>query len=305
MTGLSRAAAGGLFGTGRGSGLLIGSRMAGRGAGGDARATDSGAGGEAGAGEAEDCRRSMRSALESHLIPRLVRAQPGGMAPARERPASPLLDDEVVAFARCCAAGDRAAGTALIERLRAQGVDHDGLFFDLIAPAARRLGRQWEDDEVSFTDVTIGLVLMHEVIHAMGYEYRDGPQDAGGVRRVMLSCAPGSQHVLGLSIVAETFRRAGWQVVLEVSPTSRELCHAVRNEWFDLVGLSVSLDAQLPALPELVARLKAASRNPDTPVLLGGPVFTWRTCVPASFGAHAICIDARDAVALADTLRAP
>lgn len=301
MTARVRAAAGGLFGTGRWPDLFTWSRIDGA----DRSDRAAEADGLGQAGDAEDCRRSMRAALESHLIPRLVQAQPGGAGTARERPAAHPLDDEVAAFAACCAAGDRAAGTALIERLRAQGVDHDGLFFDLIAPAARRLGRQWEDDDVSFTDVTIGLVLMHEVIHAMGYEYRDGPQHAGGVRRVMLSCAPGSQHVLGLSIVAETFRRAGWQVVLEVSPTSRELCHAVHNEWFDLIGLSVSLDAQLPALPELVARLRAASRNPDTPVLLGGPVFTWRSCAPASLGAHAICVDARDAVAIADALRAP
>ena len=120
----------------------------------------------------------------------------------------------------------------------------------------------------------------------------------------MLASAPGSQHVLGLSIVSEFFRSAGWQVVLEVSPSSQELCHAVQNEWFDLVGLSVALDAQLEELPALVARLKGASRNPGTPVLLGGPVFSVRDCAPEAFGAQAICLDARDSVVLAQSLLA-
>lgn len=253
-------------------------------------------------GSDDDCRRSMRSVLESHVIPRLVQAHPVGDRAAAGGAATRSLEAEVRGFAHSCAIGDRDGATALIDRLCDEGIGQEAIFVDLIAPAARHLGAQWEDDLVSFTDVTIGLVIMHEAIHAMGYEYLDGPQDAGRVRRVMLASAPGSQHVLGLSIVSEFFRSAGWQVVLEVSPSSVELCHAVRNEWFDLVGVSVGLDAQLESLPALVARLKAASRNPATPVLLGGPVFSLRECTPAEFGAQAICLDARGSVALAESL---
>ena len=139
----------------------------------------------------------------------------------------------------------------------------------------------------------------------MGYEYHDGPQQGSGVKRVMLASAPGSQHVLGLSIVSEFFRKAGWQVVLEVSPSRTELCHAVQNEWFDLVGLSVALDSQLDALSALVGSLKSASRNPSTPVLLGGPAFTIGSHRAEAFGAEAICVDARECVPLAISVMAP
>jgi MerR family transcriptional regulator, light-induced transcriptional regulator len=79
----------------------------------------------------------------------------------------------------------------------------------------------------------------------------------------------------------------------------------VKNEWFDLVGLSVALDAQLPSLADLVASLKAASRNPATPVLLGGPVFSLRDLRAESFGAQAICLDARESVPLALSVLTP
>ncbi|TXC66684.1 cobalamin B12-binding domain-containing protein [Piscinibacter aquaticus] len=202
----------------------------------------------------------------------------------------------VGAFASVCASGDRAAADRPVAQLRAEGHDTDSVMVDLVGPAALLLGREWEEDRRSFVDVTLGLVLMHEIIHTMGYEYRDGPKQAGRVRRVMLASAPGSQHVLGLSIVSEFFRKAGWQVVLEVSPSAAELCHAVKNEWFDLVGLSVSVDAQLPTLGALVGKLKAASRNAAMPVLLGGPVFTLAPQQAERFGAQAICVDAREAV---------
>lgn len=247
----------------------------------------------------DDCRRSMRSVLETQIIPRLVQAHRQGaaheVASATPRPRR----EDILALAQRCSAGDRAGAARVIDDLRAQGLEQDSVLVDLIGPAARYLGEQWEDDRASFSDVTVGLVLMHELIHSMGYEFHDGPQEAGGVRRVMLASAPGSQHVLGLSIVSEFFRKAGWQVVLEVSPSSAELCRAVKNEWFDLVGVSVALDAQLRGLPELVKNLKAASRNPVTPILLGGPVFGLREHRAESFGAQAICLDARESVRLA------
>ena len=247
----------------------------------------------------------MRMVLESQIIPRLVNAHRTGEELAANSSASQLFDDEVAVFAGLCAAGNRSEAALLIERVRSGGLDHEGVFVDLITPAARLLGRQWEDDYLSFAEVTIGLVLMHEVIHGMGYEYHDGPQAAGGVKRVMLACAPGSQHVLGLAIVAEFFRKAGWQVVLEVSPSRTELCHAVRNEWFDLIGISVALDSQLDALHDLVDSLKTASRNPTTPVLLGGPIFSTGVHRAEIFGAQAICVDARDCVPLALATQAP
>lgn len=257
------------------------------------------------AGDDDECRRSMRTVLESHIIPRLVKAHRSGEVRAANDTASRLLGDEVIAFAQFCAGGKREQGIALIERLRSEGLEQEDIFVELITPAARYLGERWEDDQLGFAEVTIGLVLMHEVIHGMGYEYHDGPQQGSGVKRVMLASAPGSQHVLGLSIVSEFFRKAGWQVVLEVSPSRTELCHAVQNEWFDLVGLSVALDSQLDALSALVGSLKSASRNPSTPVLLGGPAFTIGSHRAEAFGAEAICVDARECVPLAVSVMAP
>ena len=265
-------------------------------------AIDDAANDRGGSDDDDDCRRSLRSVLETQIIPRLVQAQREGVAHERPSAVPHPQPQDIQALAARCAAGDRPGALAIIDALRAGGLDHDVVLVDLIAPAARLLGEQWEDDRVSFTDVTLGLVLMHELIHTMGYEFHDGPQEAGGVRRVMLASAPGSQHVLGLSIVAEFFHKAGWQVVLEVSPSSTELMRAVKNEWFDLIGLSVGLDRQLSALPQLVADLKAASRNTLVPVLLGGPVFAVKEMHPDAFGAQAICLDVRESVRMAADL---
>lgn len=244
----------------------------------------------------------MRSLLETQIIPRLLRVTRAAAANRDRLAAIVPKAADLEAFATLCAAGDRAACSELVERLMAKGLPAESVLVDLVAPAARLLGSRWDDDTMDFSSVTIGLVLMHGLIHALGYEVHDGPRESGPVRRVMLASAPGSQHVLGLSIVSEFFRKAGWEVVLEVSPSRAELCRAVGNEWFDLLGLSVGLSSQLTDLPSLVSALRSASRNPQPPVLLGGPVFLTIDQRAADFGAQAICRNARESLNLAASL---
>jgi methanogenic corrinoid protein MtbC1 len=119
---------------------------------------------------------------------------------------------------------------------------------------------------------------------------------------MMIGSAPGSQHLLGLSMVAEFFRKDGWQVVVEIADSGDGLLQAVGSEWFDLVGLSVGLSGQLPLLPELIVQLKAASRNVAVPVILGGPAFLGSDAHGPDFGAEGVSTDAADAVMLGNLL---
>jgi methylmalonyl-CoA mutase cobalamin-binding domain/chain len=162
----------------------------------------------------------------------------------------------------------------------------------------------WEQDLCDFTEVTCGLVRMHEITHRLGFEYQNGPQLGGDVQRIMLASAPGSQHFLGMTIVSDFFRKAGWDVVIEISLSEKELVHAVSNEWFDVIGISCATEAQLKTLPGLIRALKAASGNPEPGVLLGGPIFTVQSHEARSLGADGICVDVKEAVALAASFRA-
>jgi methanogenic corrinoid protein MtbC1 len=146
---------------------------------------------------------------------------------------------------------------------------------------------------------------MQQLTHELGYDYHAAPQMAGTVRRVMLAAAPGSQHILGLVMVSEFFRKEGWQVVVEIANTEREIFQAAANEWFDLIGLSVGLVEQIPKLGDLISRVKKSSRNPDTPVLLGGPAFFSSDVTAQSLGAHGIALDALHGLKLASTLVDP
>lgn len=253
-----------------------------------------------------ECREALHNVLNAHIIPHLLERLPAEQKPgalALRRVFEPH-EAEVAAFAEFCIQVDFDDAMTYLQRLQKLGVDSDDLLLKLLAPAARCLGAWWEIDRVDFTQVTLGLLRIQQLTHQLGDEYphQDGIPCAGAPRRVMLACAPGSQHLLGLAMVSEFFCKQGWQVTVAVADTESALLQAAGKEWYDLIGLSVGLVEQRTILPELLANMRKASRNPDALLLLGGPAFFHDQPSARSLGADGIAVDAAQAVALADAL---
>lgn len=252
-------------------------------------------------GTPAECHASILAVIESEIVPRLLKAQRVDRSYLSLVPASRAMptQHEIAAFLELCIGQDPHVAQAFVDRLLEDGLNTEHIFLELITPTARNLGARWDNDTLDFTQVTHGLVQLHAITHAIGFAYEQGPRIQGETKRVMIASAPGSEHLLGPTMVAEFFRREGWQVVVEMSPSAKELAQAVASEWFDTVGLSVSINQQLNDLDLLVAQIRHSSRNPGLSVLLGGPIFTVRDFQTSDFGVDGICTDAKDAVAMA------
>jgi methanogenic corrinoid protein MtbC1 len=118
----------------------------------------------------------------------------------------------------------------------------------------------------------------------------------------MVAAAPGSQHLLGLTMVSEFFVNDGWDVHVEVATTEKNLLGAVRANWFDVLGLSVGLLEQLDTLPTLVKALRSHSLNPHIGLLLGGVAFTQVGTTGQSYGADTVCLEPLAAMRVARQL---
>lgn len=252
----------------------------------------------------DECMTSIVSIIESDILPRLLSSQSidPSVTSANENLRTLPQAQEIEDFVSMCIAEDHLAPHHFVTRLLAEGLTREHIFLDLITPAARLMGVQWENDQLDFYALTHGLARLHTLTHDIGFSYQSGPMESGEVKRIMIASAPGSEHLLGPAIVAEFFRKGGWQVVMEISPTLKELVQAVSNEWFDAVGLSISIQAQLTDLATLIAQIKKLSRNRRVSILLGGPIFTLKTYAATDFGVGAICTDAKLAVEIANDL---
>jgi len=209
---------------------------------------------------------------------------------------------EIAKFAHLCISQDQKAAQAFVDQCLKIDLRKEDIFLELIAPAARYLGSQWDDDHMNFSQVNLGLIRLHAIANEFRLAYEEGLIGKGKVKRVLIACAPGSMHMLGTITVADFFRKKGWQVVVSIPSSSDELVQTISGEWFDVVGLSISIEQQLSNLTELISRFKCSSLNPRVAVLLGGPIFALKELRAIDFGADDICVNAKHAVGLAVSL---
>ena len=153
--------------------------------------------------------------------------------------------EDVAEFATRVLARDNSAALTFIREQRNRGAELDTLYVDLMAPAARHLGAMWVQDLCDFTQVTIGLGRLHQVLHELRnvfpLEHEGRPSD----RRLLLMPAPGDQHTFGIAMVADLFRRGGWYVRSGPKTSQHDLIDTVRAEWYSVVGISIGSELRL------------------------------------------------------------
>jgi methanogenic corrinoid protein MtbC1 len=240
--------------------------------------------------------------LERAVIPRLVLAR--GPAQCQSPPTPAGQGEEVTRIASQAMRGDLAGALATIAELRGAGWTLERIYLELLAPAARQLGQLWEDDACSFTDVTVGLCCLQQVVLENSHGFRPRPGRGTPDRQILLAPVPGEQHSFGLLMVGEFFRRQGWDVCSATGASAREIVPLVRKQWFAVAGFSLSCESRLDALASLIRDIRRGSRNPHIGILVGGKLFIDRPELTALVGADATATDGQQATLQAETLLA-
>ncbi len=253
---------------------------------------------------AEDHAASLWRTIECEIIPRLLVAHraPSNDDQAPASPAQAVVPEQVARLTELVLAHDAVQAQAFVRGCQADGLAPERLFIELLGPVARRLGALWEADLCDFTQVTIGLWRLQQLVHEYSPAFQRERSARVVTRRALLAPAPGSQHTLGIVIVGEFFRRAGWELHGEATADLPALCDQLGRRWFDLVGLSLGHQAHVPALASAILRIRKASLNPDTVVLVGGPVVALVPDLVAITGADGTAPDGASAVTLAERL---
>ena len=240
----------------------------------------------------------LEKIIENQIIPRLLLAnpQPLGLVPGTGNAVALKLADNVGEFAEIVINRDATAAVAYFLALRAAGASIETLFQDLLAPAARRLGELWDEDINDFIDVTRGFTHLHEIVREFSDEFRDEGRRPAVNRRALLMPVPTEQHIFGIALIGEQFRREGWRVWGGPPKSLDEILELVDGQWFDIVGLSSSQVSDPARLESEIRAIRQASHNDDIKVLVGGAVFAASPKLARDLGADATAIDGRQAV---------
>lgn len=186
-----------------------------------------------------------------------------------------------------------------VEALLARGVPVRSVLLDLFVPTARRLGEQWEDDTISFVEVTMGLWRLQELTREITATHAPAPGPEAPA--VLLCMIPGDQHSFGPLILEESFRLAGWrtQLVTDAACTDELTAHAAGGH-YDAITLSVAQAGQHNAAETLISALRTWSLNPLSLILVGGPAIGGDEALARALGADETAADAASAVQLAE-----
>jgi methanogenic corrinoid protein MtbC1 len=247
---------------------------------------------------------NLVATIEDQVIPRLVLSQRAHIAEvhADVTPVSRAGDGCIDEFVQLLLTDELEVAYAYIDSVRVRGVTLSSIYLELLAPTARALGEMWEEDRVSFADVTVALCRLHDVMRTLSASQPPATDTLPQGRRALLIPMPGEQHTFGLVMVADFFRRAGWDVWNDAVASSSELVSLVRHEWFTMVGLSVGCEAHLEGVASTIHSLRRAARNKSIGVMVGGSLIAKNPELAIQVGADATGKDARQAVMQAENL---
>ena len=245
---------------------------------------------------AEERMAKLVKTLESEVIPRLVEAHRSThqSVPVAVECVAPQPAD-INAFVQLTLGADESAAMRFVDERIELGVPIEAACLELLAPAATQLGVMWEEDLCDFNAVTLGVGRLQQILCRLSSAFVSEEAFPANARRIALVSAPGEQHTFGLSMVAEFFLHAGWDVMAGHGGPRDEAEGLVAEQWFDVIGFSVGSETRLDWLTSCIKAVRDSSCNPRIGVMVGGPIFSLNPEYATLVGADATSGDAKQA----------
>lgn len=236
--------------------------------------------------------------LETEILPRLmlVHKLPGSETKKKTDNRPKIGPQEVKALVDILLEQSVMAGHELIEGMLDKGVALEHIYMHLLAPSARQMGELWDNDERDFSDVTIGLCRLQEILRNYQLEpAQDAVVPGVGCHSVLLTTSCGDQHVFGVVMVAEFFRKEGWLVTSEPGAPISELKRIIKKQHYDIIGLSIARTLTPEEIASEINVLRAASKNKDIKIMIGGALVDRKSTIVDDVGADGCSTDASEA----------
>ncbi len=163
---------------------------------------------------------------------------------------------------------DPDAGAAYVRKVLAEGASLEDVYLGYLAGAARMLGKWWENDLASFSEVTIGTSRMYAIMRAMRHLFTSAVQP--DTKSAVFAAVPGDTHTLGVRMATDIFNKDGWDIDLKSAQTHDELLAEIVSANAAIIGLSAAGRHSLDALARLVVALRIV--NPGAYILVSGQI---------------------------------
>nr|WP_213396169.1 cobalamin-binding protein [Yoonia sp.] len=189
---------------------------------------------------------------------------------------------------------DRAADQFILAARR-DGVDTAAISRGYVAGAARKLGQMWDDDRISFIDVTLACGKLYGIIR--GLRHVLAPQIIQGreTRPALFALVPGETHTLGIEIATDHFRRDGWDVDMLMGLDHDAMVAEADLRHYEAIVLVANSDRMLEPLTRLSLALRIT--QPLAHIIVAGGILDHHPDILRLVGAEAVMADLDSAIA--------
>jgi methanogenic corrinoid protein MtbC1 len=167
---------------------------------------------------------------------------------------------------------------------------------EVIQRAQREIGRLWLEDRITIAQEHMATAISQVVLSHV-YQYAAAARPNG--KHVVVACVEGELHDFPARLVGDTLDLAGFEVrFLGANVPTPHLLQMLAEQAPDLLVLSVTMTFNLPALREVVARVR--EQNATLPIAVGGGACSWNKGLADELQPDII---GRDAAELVDKAR--
>lgn len=185
------------------------------------------------------------------------------------------------------------------EKMLRQCIDAEQFLVEAITGAAVVLGDWWASDRLNYRSVELGSERLLELVYDIADERLRMGHGPSKPHKIVLSLPTGSRHTLGLAVTGEIFHWHGWNVLAGPHVSHDAMHELLRDEWVDVLGLSVADDRDIESIHQTIALCRQTSRNQSLRVMVGGPQAFLRPHLALEVGADGATTHAGQAQAMA------
>ncbi|MEJ8560299.1 cobalamin-binding protein [Yoonia sp. GPGPB17] len=187
-----------------------------------------------------------------------------------------------------------SAADQFILAARRDGVPVDAIYLGYVAGAARRLGQMWDNDEISFIDVTLACGKLYRIIRGLRHVIAPGILAERDEWPAMFALVPGETHTLGIEIATDVFRREGWDVDMMVGLGHEMLVDQSDQRNYRAIVLVANSDDMIESLTRLVLAIRIS--HPLAHLVVAGNILDHHPDILELVGADAMIKDIETAV---------
>ncbi|SMY08369.1 cobalamin B12-binding domain-containing protein [Flavimaricola marinus] len=150
------------------------------------------------------------------------------------------------------------------------GVPIEAIYLHTLAGSARLMGQMWEDDTLSFLDMTVATGRIYSAMRALRLQSPALRREPLPDQHALLIAVPGETHTLGVTMAADILRSKSWQITLRTGLEHDDLIDSLADEQHAIIGVSAAQARSLGALTRLIVALRIT--QPFAKIFVAGKV---------------------------------